>query len=459
MRYKLHILLGLCLLAFCLPAVGQQKEETLLGDSAYRHAIRNGSDSLNCYLAYRQGSSRVEREFGNNSAELTFLDAFIRRAFADTLIYVQSVQLTGYCSIEGTYAANERLSLERVNGMKQYMDREYQLGARYPVALDYVAEDWETLRKLIEASTYSWREEVMAIIDRVGIFDGRESLLMKLDGGDPYREMQEELFPKLRRVEVKVEYDLRRIIEKRYQRKMSDTEFEKILALERSKAAWAENRLRALEDSLATDRERKVQALLEAEQQRELEQQREQQNEIRAARLRAFHPLFGIKTNLLGWAGITPKPERTTFMPNLATELFFANRWSAVLSGTYADFDFGRSEHWGVTAYRLEPRCWLRGHHHYAGFYVGVYGQLGDFNVQRKACNHTGTYFQGGLAVGYYLLLTHRWGIEAGVRGGYQKADVTPYEIHNGINYSLKEAADGNKFGLTGLTIDISYRF
>lgn len=460
------------------PAVAQElSTDALLGDSTYRRVIRNGRDSLNCYLAYPLGKYEVLRDFGTNDSELTRLEGFIRRAFSDTLIYVHSVQLTGYSSIDGTYAANERLSKNRVNGMRQYLDKEYDLLSRYPLRVHAVPEDWVTLRRLIAASSYPWKEKVLRIIDGTGVFDGRESKLMRLDGGVPYREMLKEVLPLLRRVEIRVEYDLKKIIERRYNRKLSDTEFQSILLQEQQKAEAEDLRLEQLKQQ--TEQRKLAEAAARVREQQEEERRREEvrQEELRqegkrkaqeAERERVrqermkFVPVLGIKTNLVGWAGVTPEFERTTFMPNLAVEGFFAKRFSAELSAVYSDFDFGGGEHWGLSGYSLEPRFWLRGDGRYRGLYFGVYGQTGDFNVKRKEAettvNHTGTYFDAGVSVGYYLPLTKHWGFEFGLRGGYHKADSELYEIRGETNYR-QEKEDADRLGLTRLNVSVSYRF
>ena len=460
-----------------LPAVGQESFVPLALDSTYRRVIRNGQDSLNCYLAYPLGKYEVLRDFGTNDAELTRLEGFIRRAFSDTLIYVHSVRLTGYSSIDGTYAANERLSKNRTNGMKRYLDKEYGLSGRYPIQVGSVPEDWATLRRLITASTYPWKEKALEIIDGTGVFDGRESRLMSLDGGVPYREMLKEVFPLLRRVEIKVEYDLKRIIERRYNRKLSDTEFQSILLQEQKKAEVEELRFEQLKKE--TEQRKLVEAAARVKEQREEERRQEEirQEQVRMeARQKAqeaereririermkFVPVIGIKTNLMSWAGVTPEFERTTFMPNVAVEGFFAQRFSAELSAVYSDFDFGSGEHWGMSGYSLEPRVWLKGESRYKGLYFGVYGQAGDFNVQRSqteaTANHTGTYFEAGVSVGYYLPLTKHWGFEFGVRGGYHKADSELYEIRGETNYR-REKEDADRIGLTRLNVGVSYRF
>lgn len=471
----------LLFLLFLFPALPAFSQETvtdiLLGDSTYRRVILSGQDSLNCYLSYPLGKYEVLRNFGTNAGELTRLEGFVRRAFSDTLIYVHDVQLTGYCSIDGTYAANERLSINRVDGMKQYLDKEYGFSSRYPVVVNSVPEDWATLDSLVAASAYPWKEEALQIIRGTDEFDSRQYKLMQLDGGAPYREMLKGVFPLLRRVEIKVVYDLKRIIERRYNRKLSDTEFRAILVREQKQAEMDEQRLadlrrlkekqeRAEAEAIERQRaeEQRRQAVIREEQER-LEARRKaeeaERERIREER-RKFVPAFAIKTNLVFWAGITPEFEHTTFMPNLAAEAFFLKRFSAELSAVYSNFSFGSGGHWGMSGYSLEPRFWLKGDGHYKGFFFGVYGQAGDFDVRRgeaeTASNHTGTYFDAGVSVGYYLPITKRLGAEFGLRGGYHSANSQSYDVRGDVNY-LNGTDDANRIGLTRINVSLSYRF
>lgn len=481
-------------------------------DSTYRRVIKEGTASLNCYFSYPQGESQIRKGYGNNGYELEKLERFIRSSFSDTLIYVRRIKLTGYCSIEGSYAANEKLAHDRANGFRNYLNFEYGLARRYPVEVRYVGEDWEKLRQLVDASTLSEREEVLMIIDKTDIFKGREKKLMDLNGGVPYRRMMEEFFPLLRRVEIVVEYDLHRIIEERYRRKLTDEEFREILARERAAVEEDERRLAELRDLKVRKEERAEQIRIEreraeqerAEQERQAAEQarqaaeqaqqadkqarqaderlkeqrfREQWLAERAARKQArreerkqrnrLTPLIAVKTNLYAWAGMTADFERTTFTPNLSAEVFFARRWSAVASFDYADWDYdGDKQHWAVTGYRVEPRFWLKGDGRYRWCYVGVYGQAGDFDnrstdskrVAEGKANCTGTYWEGGLTAGCYLLLNARWGVEAGLRAGYRSADVNAYDIELPAYYFKRNFRD-SRFGLTGIEISVSYRF
>lgn len=446
--------------------------DILYRDSTYRRVIKEGTASLNCYFSYPQGESQIRKGYGNNGYELEKLERFIRSSFSDTLIYVRRIKLTGYCSIEGSYAANEKLAHDRANGFRNYLNFEYGLARRYPVEVYYVGEDWEMLRQLVDASTLPEREEVLMIIDKTDIFKGREKKLMDLKGGVPYRRMMEEFFPLLRRVEIVVEYDLHRIIEERYRRKLTDEEFREILVRERAAAEEDERRLAELRDLKVQKEECAEQIRIEQEQaeQEPVEQERQPTEQSRREERKQRHrlsPLIAVKTNLYAWAGMTADFERTTFTPNLSAEVFFARRWSAVASFDYADWDYdGDKQHWGVTGYRMEPRFWLKGDGRYRWCYVGVYGQAGDFDnrstdskrVTEGNANCTGVYWEGGVSAGCYLLLNTRWGVEAGMRAGYRSADVNVYDMELS-DYYFHRNFRKNRFGLTGIEISVSYRF
>lgn len=401
-------------------------------DSTYRPVIKEGTTGMSCYFAYPQGGWQIQKSYGNNAFELDKLDRFIHSTFADTLIEVRKITLTGYCSIEGSYAINEELAHDRVNGFRNYLNFHYGLAMRYPVEVRYVGEDWDKLRELVDASTLPEREEVLRIIDQTDIFKGREKKLMDLNGGHSYRRMRDELFPWLRRVEIVVEYDRQPIVEKCP-----------------IAAQGGEEQKHAEEVQPTEEHSLREKPRCEARRKRTLP-----------------GPLLAVKTNLYSWAGLTSDFEYTAFTPNLSAEVFFAHRWSAVVTATYADRDYdGDKQHWGVSGYSIEPRFWLKGDGRYRGLYVGVYGQLGDFDnrstdVGRVAAgnaNCTGAYWKCGLSVGCYLPLNARWGVELGVWGGYRSADVNAYEVEGADCYFIRNFHD-NHFGLVGVNISISYR-
>lgn len=106
MKIKTILLLFTCILPDCLYAEVILPPDTLgpdklYRDSTYRRVIKEGTAGLNCYFSYPQGGWQIRKDYGGNAGELEKLDKFMRSSFADTLIYVRRITLTGYCSIEG----------------------------------------------------------------------------------------------------------------------------------------------------------------------------------------------------------------------------------------------------------------------------------------------------------------------------------------------------------------------
>jgi len=483
------------------PLPPESASQLSISDSTYRQVITEGSKSLSCYLNYPQGSAKIIADFENNDRELQKLDAFIRQVFRDSLIYVDSIRLTGYCSIEGSFTANERLAKNRALGFKTYLDNEYDLSRRYPIRVNWIAEDWEMLRQLVEDSDMRYRSEVIDLIDHVDVFQGREKKLMDLKGGVPYKYMLKNFFPALRRVEITVNYDLHRIIEEKLHRKLTQEEFEAELAKERAEAEAEERRLAelaAMEESARIEAERqareaeRLQALREAEEQARIQAQRRAEEEARleaqrraeeearleaerkaaeAARLqkkedRKLRPIVAIKTNLIAWAGITPDFKMESFMPNLEAEVYFADRWSVSASALFSNWKYNSSKKfWGLSAYSVEPRFWIKDDGLFRGFYVGVYGEAGDFNTQRGRAdgqttvdNFTGDYWSAGISAGYMLPLSKHWCAELSLRGGYRSASYDKYERELPFHYYSGVSGTENKFTLTGVRLNIVYR-
>lgn len=159
-------------------------------------------------LQYRQGSAEIMGGLGDNRRQLAEFRDFADRIMRDPSNTVTRVTLTGWCSIEGTAKHNERLSLARADGVGEYLLGLWpELGEHMYV--DGMGEDWDGLLRLVEDSGSPWTSEISRIIRGVGVYDGREKRLMDLRGGDPYRWMEREFFPILRRTVCVVEYVVR----------------------------------------------------------------------------------------------------------------------------------------------------------------------------------------------------------------------------------------------------------
>lgn len=160
-------------------------------------------------ITYPVNVSRVLPSFENNGAELQRIDSILRPMATDTSTYrILKTTIVGYASPEDTYIHNLTLSEQRATGMRQWLVDRYGMN-RGDITTSGAGEDWTGLRNAIVHSDMDYKDEVLEIIDRYGINNGREKLLMELHAGRPYNYMLEHFFPSLRRMELEMIYTVR----------------------------------------------------------------------------------------------------------------------------------------------------------------------------------------------------------------------------------------------------------
>ncbi|MCI1682100.1 MAG: DUF3868 domain-containing protein [Bacteroides sp.] len=118
---------------------------------------------------------------------------------------VTRLKVMGYGSPEGDYRKNEKVSLRRALALKDYLRENYVAG-NVPFEVNWVAEDWDSIRTLVRDSNMPLRQAVADIINTVDLTKGRERTLLKLADGAPYKYLVEYIFPKVRRVEYSIDY-------------------------------------------------------------------------------------------------------------------------------------------------------------------------------------------------------------------------------------------------------------
>lgn len=156
----------------------------------------------------------IQPQFAQNHAELARVDQFLKPLLeaAPSDIELRGASIRGYASPEASFQHNLRLSQRRADSFKNYLQSRYhRLMALAHFPAIGMGEDWEGLREAIveSGSSVPMRDEVLAIIDFVDLFAGREKQLMDLGGGVPYRYLLNTLFPPLRRMEMEVGYKVR----------------------------------------------------------------------------------------------------------------------------------------------------------------------------------------------------------------------------------------------------------
>jgi hypothetical protein len=477
-RYLFFFLLfscSVCVYGFPDDGSGVQRR-----DSLYRLALEKGVLTLDCRFSYVQGSSGINPVQGDNPRELARLDAFISAAVSDTSLCVKRIGLTGFSSIEGSYAVNERLARDRVQSFKTYLEEKYSFSGLFPVDVSWVAEDWGGLYNLMLGVHFRGREEVLRLIEEVDVFRGREARLMRVQGGKVYKWLLKDYFPALRRVEIRVEYDLQRMLEENG--KTGAQAFAFALGEEREKIRYEIEESLPRIDTVVPYAGGRLEILglgeihsITVSPEVSPQPSPKERGENLAApgslskgegRNEAAGYRFAVKTNLLNLAGFARGIDYTTPLPNLSLEYFLTRRFSVEAGAEYSNWKYNKGrEFQGSSGYRIEPRYRLRHSRSLLGIYVGVYGQGGDFNLRTlerdssdETYNLTGRYLEGGLSTGCCLPLSSHWGFDIGVRGGYRYDKGKVYERRDEGNYHLYDRTS-KRLRLSAVVFSLSYRW
>lgn len=171
--------------------------------------VKDRTQVVSANIDFKRGSSSINAHWGQNQAELAKVDELLRSVTGE-LITLNRIKITGYASPDGAYDQNEQLAKKRSLAFRNYLIDRYSL-RNSDILTDWVAEDWDGLVHLINGREMSYKEEVLKIIASTDIFNFREKKLMELGSGSPYKEMFADLFPLLRRIELKVEFTVGQI--------------------------------------------------------------------------------------------------------------------------------------------------------------------------------------------------------------------------------------------------------
>ena len=169
-------------------------------------------DEATLVVYFPVGSVQVLPEFENNRAQLDHLLSVLNKIAASKDSRIAKILGVGSASPDGSAELNSRIAGKRAQVLVDHiMSRTKLASSFFEVSNDQVA--WRMLRRFVADSDMDSRQEVMNIIDTAPVWDaakkaGRLGLLMKLNGGKPYRHMKQHFFPKLRNAGyIKVFYE------------------------------------------------------------------------------------------------------------------------------------------------------------------------------------------------------------------------------------------------------------
>lgn len=167
--------------------------------------IKQRSETYSAHINFIVGESRLLLEYKNNKEVFIKVGQVINDFKIDKDLTISSFTITGYASPEATVQTNMLLSQQRAEGFAKYLADKYELPLNQ-FTVNWVGEDWEGLRKAVEASNYANKNQIIDIIDNVADLDVRETRIIALDNGVTYRKLYNQFYPPLRRIDYAINY-------------------------------------------------------------------------------------------------------------------------------------------------------------------------------------------------------------------------------------------------------------
>ncbi|MCL2727123.1 MAG: DUF3868 domain-containing protein [Bacteroidales bacterium] len=170
----------------------------------------NRDEALSIY--FKQGSDVVDRLYADNGYALVDMISSIRAIQSSNDCRIVRVIIAGFASPEGPFLFNDRLAWERAVAVKEIMLNNTNLSNRI-VSIYNGSVDWRGLYRLVAESDMYHKYQILNIIDLAPIvgdhrYAGRLDELKRLNGGEPYKYMLNNIFPLLRNAAyIKIYYE------------------------------------------------------------------------------------------------------------------------------------------------------------------------------------------------------------------------------------------------------------
>ncbi len=160
------------------------------------------------FIDFPVSQTAILPDYRSNAGELAKIRATIDSVRTDADVTIRSLSIHGYASPEGSYAINEKLAKGRTEALKRYVENLYHFAPGI-ITAEWTAEDWDGLRKWLEASTMPEAPAIIAIIDDAALSPDARELRIKSKYLAAYLQLKQNVFPSLRHSDYRIEYTIR----------------------------------------------------------------------------------------------------------------------------------------------------------------------------------------------------------------------------------------------------------
>ena len=165
--------------------------------------VKQRSESYAAHINFKVARYEILHDFMNNAQVLGDVDRIINEVKNDANLTITRFTVTGYASPEGTAESNMKLSENRAKSFVKYIQDKHGI-AQSMMQVDWKGDDWDGLRKLMQESHFSGKNQVLDILNGTTDPVQRKNQLKAL--GTTYRELLNDYYPQLRRNEYTIAY-------------------------------------------------------------------------------------------------------------------------------------------------------------------------------------------------------------------------------------------------------------
>lgn len=159
------------------------------------------------FIDFPVNETVIYPDYRNNPAELEKIRQTIGVVKNDSDAQITSVSIKGFASPESPYDNNTRLAKGRTQALKEYVQRLYHLSPSV-FTTSWEPEDWEGLRKYVEASALDDKDEILKWIAKDMDPDQKEWAIRSRHP-QSYTYLLKNCYPALRHSDYVVEYVVR----------------------------------------------------------------------------------------------------------------------------------------------------------------------------------------------------------------------------------------------------------
>lgn len=162
-------------------------------------------ESYESHLDFPVSKSVILTDYMNNNTEMANIQALFDKIKNDKSLTITEIHIDGFASPEGPLKFNEELSRNRAEALKNYLvNKEGLPEDMYKVS--FGGENWDGLVKALQASDMKDKDTFLNIIRNTSDDATRKQEIMKVGGGAPYRMMLKNIYPGLRKVNLRIGY-------------------------------------------------------------------------------------------------------------------------------------------------------------------------------------------------------------------------------------------------------------